>query len=58
MRYISAREYAEKKNVSLGHVYELMREKKLPWVEKNKVVKRIPWDDDKEEVCQDELVAS
>ncbi len=45
MKYISAREYAELKGLSLGYVYELMREGKLEFVEQNKVVKRIPVDD-------------
>ena len=56
MRYISAKEYSELKGLSLGHVYELMKEGKLPFVEQNKVVKRIPWDDDKQVACQPELV--
>lgn len=58
MRYISAKEYANKKGLSLGYVYELMRDGKLPWVEESKVVKRIPWDDERLEVCQSELVES
>jgi excisionase family DNA binding protein len=45
MRYISAREYAELKGLSLGYVYEMMRDGKLPFVEQNKVVKRIPVED-------------
>lgn len=49
MRYISAREYAELKGLSLGYVYEMMREGRLPFVEQNKVVKRIPVDDTEEE---------
>lgn len=57
MRYISAKEYADRKDLSIGYVYELMRDGKVPYVPQNKVVKRIPWDDDKEEFCQPELVA-
>jgi hypothetical protein len=57
MRYISAKEYSDKKGLSLGYVYELMRDQKIPWVNQNKVVKRIPWDDEKQESCQAELVA-
>ena len=49
MRYISAREYAERKGLSLGYVYELLRTKKLEFIEQNKVVKRIPWDDTEQE---------
>jgi len=41
MPYISARQYAEIKGLSLGYVYEMMREGKLPFVEQNKVVKRL-----------------
>lgn len=50
MRYISAREYADLKGLSLGYVYELLREGKLPFEPKTKIVKRIPWDDTKQEV--------
>ncbi len=49
MRYISAREYAERTGKSLGYVYELMRAGKLPFIEQNKVVKRIAWEDTEEE---------
>jgi hypothetical protein len=41
MKYISAREYAKLKGLSLGYVYELMRTGKLAWEPQNKVVKRI-----------------
>lgn len=57
MQYISAKEYAKKKNLSIGYVYALMRDNKLSFVEQNKLVKRIPWDDAKGEACQCELVA-
>lgn len=57
MRYISAKEYSDKKKISLGHVYELMKKGKVPFVEQLKAVKRIPWDDEKQEACQGELVA-
>ena len=56
MRYISAKEYSELKGISLGHVYELMKDGKLPFVEQQKTVKRIPWDDEKQAACQSELV--
>lgn len=45
MQYISARQYAELKGLSLGYVYELLRSGKLPFIEQNKVVKRIPVED-------------
>jgi len=57
MRYISAKEYSILKNISLTTVYERMRDGRLPFVEREKIVKRIPWDDAKGEACQVELVA-
>lgn len=57
MRLISAKEYADKKGLSLGYVYELLRDGKLPCKPIEKIVKRIPWDDEKQEACQSELVA-
>jgi predicted DNA-binding transcriptional regulator AlpA len=52
MQYISARQYADIKGLSLGYVYELMRDGKLPWEPQNKVVKRIPWDETKQEAVK------
>lgn len=49
MQYISAREYAARKGLSLGYVYELMRNGKLPFEEHTKVVKRIPVEDTEQE---------
>lgn len=34
--------YASRKGLRLGYVYELLRVGKVPFVEKEKVVKRIP----------------
>lgn len=45
MRLISPREYAKRKNLSLGHVYRMMKEEKLPVELETKELKRIPWDD-------------
>lgn len=45
MRYISPRQYAELKGLSLGYVYQLMRDGKLPWEPKEMTVKRIPVED-------------
>ena len=49
MRNISPREYAKKKGLSLGYVYDLMKNSKLPCVMESKQVKRIPWDDTTQE---------
>lgn len=57
MRYIAAREYADRKGLSVGHVYQFMKDGKVPFVPQTKVVKRIPWDDTIQEACQSELVA-
>lgn len=49
MRLISAKEYAERKGLSVGYVYSLIRSGKIATVEHQMTVKRIPFDDIKNE---------
>lgn len=56
MRNISASEYKaiqhrKGKEISLGYVYQLMRNGKIPCIQETvtKILKRIPWDDEKME---------
>lgn len=52
MRNISPREYAKKKNLSLGYVYTLIKNGKLPCVAEKREVMRIPWDDTNSEAVK------
>lgn len=52
MRYISPREYAELKGLSLGYVYEMMRKGKLAWEPKEMTVKRILWEETDDEAVK------